>query len=637
MYIIEIIPLIKIASCGSQTLTYFSSQKPGIGSLVLAPLGRTEIKAIVKSVEPLENIKMEVKKKYFKLKPISKIISEEPIVTEAQMGLCQWLSDYYLSPIGIVLKLFLPKSVLRRKKLSALKKSFPSPAPENQNQPLRPVLLNSPERSQEYVSAVKGALQDKKSVLFLVPEINKISQYLPRLEKISKNIRVFHSELKTSEEMKCWQEVRDNEIDIIIGTRNSLFLPFPNLGLIVVDEEENESYKSWDQHPKYHTRTVALKLAKIFKAKIILGSQLPSPESFYRAKIGEYQLLQPKIKSQSGLDISLVDMREEARKTNYSIFSEELREQLANVIPKNKKVIIFVSRKGLAAAVLCRDCGHIIKCRECETPMVYHKTNGPEKGLLICHYCGKTMAPPSLCPKCKSWRIKYLGAGTQKIMEELGKIEGVKISAAIMDSDITPDRKKQEQISQDFQAGKYNVLVGTHLLFSSGLQQKADLVVVILADPLFNIPEFRSPERLMKILFKISALAKGTIIQTYNPDFYLFDFLKRNDFEGFLEQELKHRKALSYPPFSEVIKLTFSHKNNERARKEALEMKRKIQKSAPALNMLGPAPALVPKIRNKYFWHIIAKIKSDGLKEKKIIREIMGPDWSADVEPQTLL
>ncbi|MBU3964129.1 primosomal protein N' [Patescibacteria group bacterium] len=638
MYIIEVIPLVKIAYCDSQVLTYFFSQELKIGSLVSVPLSKAEIKAIVKTVEPIENIKMKLKKNYFKLKPISKIISQEPIIHKPQMELCQWLSDYYISPIGIVLKLFIPKAILRRKKLFTQEVSSTGPTHKEQVQSFRPILLNSPERIQNYIQEIKIAIKNNQSVLFLVPEINRINKYLLFLEKISKNIKVFHSELKTSEETKCWQNVQQNKIDIIIGTRNSLFLPFSNLGLIIVDEEENENYKSWDQHPKYHTRTVALKLAEIFKAKIVLGSQLPSLDSFYRAKIGEYESFQPASDQQSSIrNINIVDMKEEVRKANYSIFSEELQEKLISVISKNKKVIIFVGRKGLATAILCRDCGHIIKCQECDTPMVYHKGPGLKSGLLICHYCGKTMTPPSVCPKCNGWRIKYLGTGTQKVMEGLEKIEEIKAKAVIIDSDIAPDRKGQEQISQDFQMGKYNTLIGTQLLFSLGIKKEADLGVVILADPLFNFPEYRSPERLMQIFFKVSCLAKEMLIQTYNPDFYLFDFLRKNDFNGFLEAELNHRKPFLYPPFSEIIKLSFSHKDNAIAKKEALDFKRKIQKPLPNLKILGPAPALVSKVKNKYFWHLVVKIKGDGSETKKTIQKLIGPDWSIDVEPQILL
>lgn len=637
MYIIEVIPLVKIASYGSQILSYFFSQELKIGSLILVPLGKTEIRAIVKSVEALENIKMEVKKNYFKLKPVSKIISNEPIISERQMELCQWLSDYYISPIGIVLKLFLPKGILRRKKLFFQNIPFPEISPEKESQSPCPILLNSPERTQYHLQEIKKTIKNNRSVLLLVPEISRIAQYLPSLEKISKNIKIFHSELKTSEEMKCWQEIRENKVDIVIGARNSLFLPFSNLGLIILDQEENENYKSWDQHPKYHARTVALKLAEIFKAKIILGAQLPSLDSFYRAKIGEYELSQPALKQKSVNGVSIVDMKEEIRKTNYSIFSEELREKLIGAISKDKKAIIFVGRKGSATAILCRDCGHIIKCQECETPMVYHKGSGPKGGLLICHYCGKTMPPPSVCPECKGWRIKYIGTGTQKVLEELEKIEGIKAKAIIIDSDIVPDKKEREQTTRDFQEGKYNTLIGTQSLFSLGLREEADLAVVILADPLFNLPEFRSPERLMQIFFKISGFAKEMLIQTYNPDFYLFDFLRKNDFQGFLEAELNHRKPFFYPPFSEIVKLSFTHKDNFIAKKQAIEAKQKIQKFLPNLKILGPAPALVPKVKGKYFWHIVIKIKGDSSKEKKIIQKLIGQDWLIDVEPQNLL
>jgi primosomal protein N' (replication factor Y) len=638
MFIIEVIPLVKIASLNSQTLTYFSSQKPEIGGLVLVSLGKADIKAIIKSVEPLENIKIQIKKDYFKLKPISKIISDGPIINQSQMELCQWLSDYYISPIGIALKLFLPKNILKSKKPSSQKISINPVVIGNKNKKSFPVLFYSEDRTKKYLEIIKKTVKENKQVLFLVPEINQISKYLPYLEKISEKTIVFQSDIKSSQEKKYWQGINQGKIDIIIGTRTSLFLPFNNLGLIILDEEENESYKSWDQHPKYHTRTVALKLAEILNSEIILGSRTPSLESMLRAQEGKYEFLGQAKKQKPDLNISIVDMKEEIRKSNFSIFSEELQKKLIKTISDNKKAILFINRKGSATAVLCRDCGHIIKCQDCDSPMVYHKTLGSRSDLLACHYCGKTMTPPATCPKCKSWRIKYVGSGTQKAIEELKKIGKDKINPVIIDSDTAPTKKEQEQIEQDFAKGKYNVLIGTQLLFSLNLApEDISLAVIVLADPLFNMPEYRSPERLAQIIRKISFLAKETLIQTYNPDLHLFNFLNNNNFDDFIEEEIKHRKSLFYPPFSEIIKLTFSHKNLDVAKRESIELKRKIQKAIPDIKILGPVPALMPKIKNKYFWHLIVKIKPESSAEKKIIQGLISPDWSVDVEPLSLL
>lgn len=638
MFIIEVIPLVKIASLNSQTLTYFSSQKPEIGSLVLVSLGKAEIKAIIKSVEPLENIKIQIKKDYFKLKPISRIVSDGPIINQAQMELCQWLSDYYISPIGISLKLFLPRNILQRKKPGIQNISDNHSFTGERNKKSLPILFYSEDRTKKYLEIIKKILKKNQQVLFLVPEINQISKYLPYLEKISKNTIVFQSDIKSSQEKKYWQEINQGKIDIIIGTRTSLFLPFNNLGLIILDEEENESYKSWDQHPKYNTRTVALKLSEILSSKIILGSRTPSLESVFRAQQGKYELLYSITRQKPKSNISVVDMKEEIRKSNFSIFSEELQKKLIKTISENKKVILFMNRKGSATSVLCRDCGHIIKCQDCESPMVYHKTLGTRSNLLACHYCGKTIVPPTVCPKCKGWRIKYVGSGTQKAIEELKKIGEDKINPVIIDSDIAPTKKEQEQIGEDFSKGKYNILIGTQLLFSLDLAtENISLATIILADPLFNMPEYRSPERLAQIIQKISFLAKETLIQTYNPDFYLFNFLKNNNFDDFITEEIKHRKSLFYPPFSEIIKLTFSHKNLDIAKKETFELKRKIQKAIPGIKILGPVPALTPKIKNKYFWHLIIKIRPDTSVEKKTIQELINPDWSVDVEPLSLL
>ncbi len=591
-YIISVIPLTKIKTSGNETLDYFSSQKPSIGGLVLINLGKRQEKAIVLSIKTLKDKKVEIKNAQFKLRPIVKILSESTILNKQQIELAHWISEYYLYSLGTCFRIFLPKSILNRKTIIKdiqIKNS-------NNDKKTKPVLLWSDDRIEEYKKEIKKAIKNKKQVLFIIPENHNIEIYKDLFD-----FTVVTSDLSTKEEINIYENVPQ----LILGTRKSLFLPYNNLGLIILDQEENDSYKSWDQHPKYQTRTTALKMADIHSCKIILGTDLPDVTTYHYASKGFIDL--KKNIKENKTPIKIIDLKEEIKKKNYSIFSEELSSKLKNV----DSAAIFVNRKGMATSVGCRDCGHIIECNDCKVPMVYY--SNPNH--LLCHYCKSVKPVPDTCPNCKGFRIKYFGTGIQKAKNRLSKLN---IQAQAIDTDAIYDGSK--------------FIVGTQSIFN--IKEKFDLGVILLLDPMINRPEYRTMEKAIQTLNNLKKISKEIIIQTYDSENYILEYFSKNNLEDFFKQDIVLRKALDYPPFSRIIKLNFKDKNKERGIKLVNKAKEDLEKLFTKTKILGPSPSFIPRIQGKYSWNIILKTKT---KKLTILRNILGPAWEIDVDPQTLI
>jgi len=665
MYLLKLVPLVKIPLDAPQALTYFSSEKVERGGLVIAPLGKKQTPAFVIESSDAREKKMEIRKEAFALKKIKTVLSPLPLVSTQQINLALWLHFYYLTPLGLAFKLFIPQSFLRRKK--SLNIQAAKEYPEIKNDPTKPLLLWQENRFDFYAKEIEKSLERQKQILVLLPEVNDVLSFKKEMEKIipEKIISLIYSGLKSSETLKEWEKIRQNETKIIIGTRSAVFAPFAKLGLIIIDQEENSSFKSWDQHPKYDAKAVAQKLAEFSGAKVILGADFPSLDSYYKAKTNQYNFLSPSLSSgfqASSSKLQVVDMKEEIRKGNFSIFSDKLRDSIIEKIRKNQQVILFINRRGLASSIFCRDCGQSLKCENCDVPMVYHgdierkeQSEKQEKEeILICHHCGLKRKTPETCPYCHSWRIKYYGSGTEKVVQELEKIvkkeSGLDLKIARLDSDIAPTIKEQEKIISDFQNKKYNILVGTQLIFKikSALSdiRNTNLVVVLLLDPLLNLPDYRANERVFGILERLKKLGQTLLIQTYNPELSLFSQAEKEDFSDFYKEQLKERRLFHYPPFSEIIKLTYSHKNSLLGEKAAKEFKKNLEKSLDNLPILGPAPGSIPKIKNKYLWHLVLKIpssqadpvsKNASMKIRKTILNLLPKDWEIDINPQSLL
>lgn len=637
MFILDVIPLAKIPLPLEQVFSYFSPEIVKPGGLVLVPLRKKKFLALVINVNPVMEKKMEIKRANFSLKKIEKVIFPEEILENFQISLAQWLSKNYFLPLGSSLRLFLPKRLIKKKKFFDLSHlSFKEKEVKKffKKEKTPPLLFWAKERGNFYLKEIKETLKEGKEVLFLVPELKALEENLQKLKKISESVLIFHSNLKPLEEFFSWEKVKTGKAKIILGTRSALFLPFQNLGLIILDQEEDPAYGSWGKIPRYNTKDAVLKLAELWKAKVIFGSDLVSVESYYWAKKGKYKLVK-ELKTQVP-NLEIVNMREEIKNGNFSIFSERMKEILNDLISKEDQAILFINRRGLSTALLCQECGFAIKCKNCDVPMVYHLED--KKPVLICHHCGLREIVPAICPQCQGWRFWQIGKGTQKVFEELKKLFP-KTKILRLDSDIAPNLQKQKSIIGDFLEKKANILVATQLIlkFQIPPSKLPGLVGVVIVDPILNLPEFQIKERVFHVLKKLRAFGKKILIQTSNPELSIFNYLKEDKIKEFYQEELKQRGLLFYPPFSEIIRLTFSHKNNLKAESKAIELKKILLKNFPNSQILGPAPAFIPRVKKKYIWQILVKLKGEKLKVKRLLSKIISPDWKVEVNPETLL
>ncbi len=689
MYIVSIVPITKIPLPAPQALDYFSSEKVISGGLIEVSIGTRKVFAIVLSCSRVFEQKLRIKKSGFRIKPITGIISNKRIVRKKYLNLAVWASSYFYSPLGLAMKLFIPNILSRPTKkilkeignISDFKSNTPPlhPAPHPRpavakamagkqdyggqgitSKGFAPVLYhahhNEKAKIKFYSDEIEKAVKDNRSVLFLVPEIYKIEYFLKKIPEL-KNSEIAHSGLTPLDQYKIWKKARRGEIKILLGVRSALAIPMLNLGVIIIDEEESPLYKSFDQQPYINAKSVALKLANLTGAKIIIASDFPSFESLWKASCKKYARLDAplwNILSRSE-DIHIIDMREELKAGNYSIFSRKLQEELRIISESNKQAILFINRKGHSSGLLCRDCGHIEKCPNCDVPFVFHVLGFPPSPKasegqsklqasvvrLICHHCGKRQKPPSVCPECASYRIKFIGSGTERVEQELTKLLGGRSNRiSRLDTDIAPVFDLQKKILDDFREKKTNILIGTQLMLKAELlPEYIDFSGIITLDPMLSLPDFRMHERILGIMDKIKRVSKKIILQTYIPENLTIRSVSLPD-SSVIDTELKGRAELSLPPFSQIIKLTYAHKDPNKAEQDANVLKNKLQVQAKNLQLttynlqlLGPAPAFIARINNRYIWQIMIKSKIKDLALRNKFLRVVPSDWKIDVDP----
>lgn len=617
MYIIETVPLTNLPLSAPQVLTYFSSSDIAKGSLLIVSLRNRKVKGICLKSTPLRERKQEVKEKKFKLSAIEEVLTKNPALTPEQIELAFWVHQHYIAPLGTCLRLFLPKSYLnRRKPFDTL--SFPQ---SEKGEMPAPTLLWQKERD------YKDFLEPQ--TLVLSPEIGSVSHLRATLNGSPQNI-VYHSQLSTRTEREAWTKVATGEAETIFGTRSSIFLPYRNLQTIIIDCEEDDSFKSWDQHPRYHAREVAYQLSQIFGAKLILGTSLPSLDSYLKTTKEKISLNR---KPKEDKSITVINMKKEREKKNFSILGDKTRQSIEEAIKDNKKVIVFTKRRGFATSVTCQDCGHTLECSQCDTPLVYHR----EQEKLICHHCHQEVQPPKSCPKCESWQIKYSGTGTQKVEKELGKMA----ETIVVDSDRTPTEEEQRKTLQK----DCDILIGTNLMLKEGLFSllpRFSVGVVLSTDSLTSFPDYRAEEEAFRIFKQIQDISENTFLQTYSPGLELWQDLQQ-DSTLFLKKQLDKRRMLSYPPFSEIVRLTYSHKSKRKVDEETEKFKSFLEKVIKKsefdqfVQLLGPTPSLVPRSGGLYSKHLVLKIKDKKKPIKSFLRNNLPRDWRVDINPLSLL
>lgn len=468
-------------------------------------------------------------------------------------------------------------------------------------------------KTEIYMNIVGNMIKNHKDSIILVPEISLTPQMVERFKgRFGKDIAVFHSRLSEGERFDEWVRVKEGKVKVAIGARSAVFLPFNNLGLIVVDEEHELSYKS-DSNPKYSAVEIAQYICKKKSAKLILGSATPSIETYYKANLGEIELITIKNRADKAIlpQIEVVDMREELISNNKSIFSKKLYEEIENCLNKKEQIILFLNRRGYSTFVSCRKCGYVFKCNNCDISLTYHS----EDNSLSCHYCGMKKKITNVCPRCRSKYVKYFGVGTEKVEKEIKKYFP-KARTIRMDFDTTRKKNSYENMYNMFKENKADILVGTQMI-AKGLDFKnVTLVGVIAADLSLNLPDFRSEERTFQLITQVGGRAgRGqkagkVIVQTYNPDNYSIACAVSNDYIKFYSQELSIRKDMNYPPFSKIFLINASSKNEDLLIKNIQNIGvilKNLLEHDDKIEMLGPCPCAISKIKEQYRWQIILK------------------------------
>lgn len=467
-------------------------------------------------------------------------------------------------------------------------------------------------KTEVYMNLVKDVIINEKSAIILVPEIALTPQMIERFKgRFGREVAVFHSKLSDGERYDEWYRVKEGKASVVIGARSALFLPLRNLGIIIIDEEHENTYKS-EQNPKYVTREVAEFISELKGCKVILGSATPAIETYYRAISGEIELVELKnrIDNKPMPKIEIIDMREELNKGNISMFSNRLFLEMKEALSKKEQIILFLNRRGFSTFVSCRSCGYVFKCPKCDISMTFHKN-----GYLVCHYCGHGEKQPNICPKCKSKYVKHFGAGTERVEEEVKKyFKDAKILR--MDMDTTRSKNSHESIYNSFKNGEADILIGTQMI-SKGLDfENVTLVGILAADMSLNLPDYRASEKTFQIITQVSGRAgRGekegkVILQTYTPDNYSLNYAKNYDYEGFYNEEFTTRGLMYYPPFGRILLVNVSSKN-ENALKSFMNLLKKeltkIYEGETNIEMLGPVPCIVSKIKDNFRWQIIFK------------------------------
>jgi len=669
------------------TLTYkipeALKESAQLGSIVEVPLRNRKIRGVIAKFHEHEPT--------YKTKDILEVSAKAPHLKPWQIELLFWMSDYYFCPPFKVLKLFFPTSITKKKKLiewvpheEELQSNKNLTLTPDQEKAVQTILTTDKQtilihgitgsgKTEIYRRIAENALQkgqksaadgtaskDNQQVLILVPEITLTPQTFQNFQQeFGDNIAILHSQLTAKQKENYWYRIFHGETKIIIGSRSALFAPFKNLGAIIIDEEHETSYKQ-DQAPRYHAKDIALKMAKLLNIKVILGSATPSMESYYEAKQGNYELIELKQRIQysktattSLPQVTIVDLREEIKKKNYSIFSEILAQKIQQKLTKNEQTILFLNRRGAASAVLCRECGHIEKCEQCDVALTYHKhmqieaLNMPAERL-ICHHCGIIKKVPVTCPNCRSHFIRYIGLGTQKIQEAaLTDYPTARILRA--DRDTIQNHHSFENIYNAFKNHEADILIGTQMIGKGLHLPQVNLVGVVLADLSLTIPDFRSAERTFQILTQVAGRSgrQGStgevIIQTYLPDHYAIQAASHHDYEKFFEQEMEIRKSFHYPPFNKLLKITVVDEKPEKAQHKAKMLFQKLngENLTPEMQNMPTIitlyPAFIHKLQNKYRWNILLTGQNPSLLLKRVQKTyeelINDPSLRIDVDP----
>ncbi|HEX6541548.1 MAG TPA: primosomal protein N' [Ktedonobacterales bacterium] len=507
-------------------------------------------------------------------------------------------------------------------------------------------------KTEIYLQALAATLERGLRGIVLVPEIALTPQALERYAgRFPGRVALLHSGLSDGERLDEWRRIRAGEVDVVLGSRSALFAPVERLGLIVVDEEHEGAYKQ-DRRPTYHARDVAIRLGALTGATVVLGSATPSVESYWRAQLGSYSLVELRERAPAGEPdaapaglppVTLVDLRAELREGNTSILSEPLVAALHETLERGEQAILFLNRRGMASMIVCRECGYVVRCTHCDISMTLHASDRA----VICHYCGRKASVPHVCPVCHSTSIRFFGLGTERV-ESAVKRRFPAARVLRWDRDTAKTRQTHEDLLRAFAERRADVLVGTQMI-AKGLDLPAvTLVGVVSADIALFLPDFRASERTFQLLTQVAgragrgAQAGRALIQTFNPDHFCIQSAARHDYAGFVGAEVAARQRYGYPPFRRFMKCTFTHRDRHTAQMEATALADRLERLLRELDLVesdlvGPAPAFLERLRGAYRWQVIVR----GPELRPLLHALAHEDvprgWSIDIDPASTL
>jgi len=497
-------------------------------------------------------------------------------------------------------------------------------------------------KTEIYLRAIEMCLAQGRQAVVLVPEIALTPQTIRRFAaRFPGRVTVWHSEMGDGERFDVWRRVRTDHpaAQVVVGSRSALFLPFPQLGLIAVDEEHEPSYKQ-ERTPRYHARAVALELGRVTGATVLLGSATPALESYYAARRGELALLALPQRIKAELPrVTVVDMRQELRMGNRSMFSRRLSQGLQRVLANREQAILYLNRRGAATFVLCRDCGYVATCAKCASPLTFHG-----EGDLVCHQCSRRYPAPVVCPECGSKRIRFFGAGTERV-EEAVKLEFPTARTLRWDRDVTGAKGSHDAILTKFVRHEADVLIGTQMIAKGLDLPLVTLVGAIAADVGMFLPDFRSSERTFQLLTQVagragrSELGGEVVVQTYHPEHYAILAASEHDYEGFYREEMAFRRQQAYPPLRRLARLVYHHGQRARVQAEAEALAATLRGEIAAgqladTDLIGPAPCFFTRQRGEWRWQILVRSPEPAALLRRVA---LGPGWRVDVDPVDVL
>ncbi|WP_338349779.1 primosomal protein N' [Enterococcus faecalis] len=505
-------------------------------------------------------------------------------------------------------------------------------------------------KTEVYLQVIAEVLNQGKTAIMLVPEISLTPQMVQRFKsRFGEHVAVMHSGLSQGEKYDEWRKIERGEAEVVVGARSAIFAPIENIGVIIVDEEHEASYKQ-EETPRYHARDLAIWRSEYHHCPVVLGSATPSLESRARAQKNVYQRLRLTQRANQAATlptIDVVDMRQEVENGNVSSFSMSLQEKLQERLEKNEQSVLLLNRRGYSSFVMCRDCGYVLPCPNCDISLTLHMDSKTMK----CHYCGHEERIPYRCPNCGQDKIRYYGTGTQKVEEEL---QTLLPDSRILRMDVDTTRRKgaHEKILRTFGEGQADILLGTQMI-AKGLDfPNVTLVGVLNADTALNLPDFRSSERTFQLLTQVSGRAGRAekpgevIIQSFNPEHYAIQLAKAQDYEDFYTKEMYIRHRGDYPPYYFTVQITASHPEENEAAKQMFQIATKLKQGlSPQAILLGPTPNAIMRVNNRYFYQVIIKYKQEPMLQP-LLKEILtdtqratarGLKLSIDAEPMNFI